>query len=483
MQVRNVVIVGGGSAGWMTAACLAHESHVNVTLVDKEVPTPLGVGEATLLSFEKFMNQNCGFNSNEFLAELDAGLKAGILFKDWGYKGNEIWLPFYWLNYPFSDPPVSMVDAWSTSQDIDFKKLEVLYQCSMDNIIDRTQIGQGYAVHIDCIKLVKYIKEKISDRITYVNSSVKDLSGNTLYLENGDQIDADLFIDCTGFKSILKRKRDRVNLSDRLYVDTAVAGPIEYEDKHNEFRPYTTTTAVYDGWIWNTPLQSRIGTGLVFNRNITSVDQAKEYFCSFWDNRTTPDKLKVIDWTPYYDTNQWDGKVVSIGLSAGFIEPLESTGLALMIRGVEYLEESIYGCSYNSKVDPPFYHTKMRASFETAVDYVSMHYSYAERKGKFWDFVRSKYRKTPSQIFFEEEIQNPHKQTVQTGRVGSFFDGTNWQVWLLQLMTDKINPKEYWKKDVSCVPRLKNFVYNTLPDNQKSSVPHNEYLSHIYTLK
>ena len=88
-----------------------------------------------------------------------------------------------------------------------------------------------------------------------------------------------------------------------------------------------------------------------------------------------------------------------------------------------------------------------------------------------------------SQIFFEEEIQNPYKQTVQTGRVGSFFDGTNWQVWLLQLMTDKINPKEYWKKDVSCVPRLKNFVYNTLPDNQKNSVPHNEYLSHIYTLK
>ena len=79
-------------------------------------------------------------NPNEFLGELDAGLKAGILFKDWGHKGNEIWLPFYWLNYPFTDPPVSMVDAWSTSQDIDFKKLEVLYQCSMDNIIDRTQI-------------------------------------------------------------------------------------------------------------------------------------------------------------------------------------------------------------------------------------------------------------------------------------------------------------------------------------------------------
>ena len=363
MKVKDIVIVGGGSSGWMAAAAISRCNDVNVTLVDKEVPTPLGVGEATLLSFEKFMVEQCGFNPNEFLRELDAGLKAGILFKDWGHKGNEIWLPFYWLNYPFSDPPVSMVDAWSTSQDIDFKKLEVLYQCSMDNIIDRTQIGEGYAVHIDCIKLINYIKEKISDRITYVNSSVKDISGNILDLENGDQIYADLFIDCTGFKSILKRKRDRVNLSDRLYVDTAVAGPIEYEDKHNEFRPYTTTTAVYDGWIWNTPLQSRIGTGLVFNRNITSIDQAKEYFCSFWDQRTTPDKLKVIDWTPYYDTNQWDGNVVSIGLSAGFIEPLESTGLGLIIEGIKTLSK-LLNDGYCNQYDINYYNNHMTLAYE-----------------------------------------------------------------------------------------------------------------------
>mgnify|MGYP003125551163 FL=1 len=153
-----------------------------------------------------------------------------------------------------------------------------------------------------------------------------------------------------------------------------------------------------------------------------------------------------------------------------------------MIRGVEYLEESIYGCSWNCKIDAPFYHQKMKSSYETAVDYVSMHYSYCQRKGKFWDFVRSKYKKTPSQIFFEEEIQNPHRQTVQTGKVGSFFDGTNWHVWLCQLMTDKINPKEYWKKDVSCLPRFKNFVNKTLPENQNNSVPHSEYLLHIDTL-
>ena len=430
MKVKDIVIVGGGSSGWMAAAAISRCNDVNVTLVDKEVPTPLGVGEATLLSFEKFMVEQCGFNPNEFLRELDAGLKAGILFKDWGHKGNEIWLPFYWLNYPFTDPPVSMVDAWSTSQDIDFKKLEVLYQCSMDNIIDRTQIGEGYAVHIDCIKLINYIKEKISDRITYVNSSVKDISGNILDLENGDQIYADLFIDCTGFKSILKRKRDRVNLSDRLYVDTAVAGPIEYEDKHNEFRPYTTTTAVYDGWIWNTPLQSRIGTGLVFNRNITSIDQAKEYFCSFWDQRTTPDKLKVIDWTPYYDTNQWDGNVVSIGLSAGFIEPLESTGLGLIIEGIKTLSK-LLNDGFCNQYDINYYNNHMALAYEQCVDYVNCHYSKSNINSPFWDYVRDNYKMSEAQEVFLDEMSSENK-TIMPGGKGFIFGVGNWIHWLIQ---------------------------------------------------
>ena len=300
-------------------------------------------------------------------------------------------------------------------------------------------------------------------------------------LDDGSKITGDLFIDCTGWKQMLIGKKN-VDCSDRLFINSALAARVEYKDI-SEQHPYTACPAQEHGWIWKIPTRSRIGTGYCFNKDITDPDKVAQSFSEHWNGRIKPDDMRLLDWKPQYASRFWRGNVVPIGLSAGFIEPLESTGLALMIRGVEYLEESIYGCSYNCKVDPPFYHTKMRASFETAVDYVSMHYSYTERKGKFWDFVRSKYKKTPSQIFFEEEIQNPYKQTVQTGRVGSFFDGTNWQVWLLQLMTDKINPKEYWKKDVSCVPRLKNFVYNTLPDNQKNSVPHNEYLSHTYTLK
>tara|TARA_B100000427_G_scaffold216918_1_gene181132 strand:+ start:1981 stop:3420 length:1440 start_codon:yes stop_codon:yes gene_type:complete len=431
MQVKNVVIVGGGSAGWMTAACLAHESHVNVTLVDKEIPTPLGVGEATLLSFEKFMNQNCGFDSNEFLAELDAGLKAGILFKNWGYTGNEIWLPFYWLNYPFSDPPVSMIDAWSTAQNIDFKKLEVLYQTSMSNIIDRTQLGAGYAVHIDCIKLVEYIQNKIKDKITYINAAVKELGNTTLYLKNGDKIEGDLFIDCTGARKLLGNSSfDRVTLSDRLYVNTAVAGPIQYEDRDIEFTPYTTTTAVDQGWIWNTPLQSRIGSGLVFNKDITDVDEAKIHFCNFWNNRIREDELKVIDWTPYYEKAQWDRNVVSIGLSAGFIEPLESTGLGLIIEAIKTLSK-LLNDGYCSQYDKDYFNSRMISSYEQCIDYVNSHYSASDIDSPFWNYVRKNYKMSEALETYLKEMTSEN-QTILPGGKGFIFGVGNWVHWLVQ---------------------------------------------------
>ena len=104
-------------------------------------------------------------------------------------------------------------------------------------------------------------------------------------------------------------------------------------DKNKEIHPYTIAQVVDHGWIWKTPLQSRIGSGLIFNRSVTDIEDAKNYFCEHWDNRISPENVRVIDWTPYYDRNQWDKNVVSIGLSAGFLEPLESTGIELIIQG------------------------------------------------------------------------------------------------------------------------------------------------------
>ena len=492
-RIKRLVIVGGGTAGWITASWFARRwgNMMDVVVIDKSEPERVGVGEATLLSFPNIM-KSMGYKPTDWLREIDATFKSGILFPGWGKEDQTIWHPFSFTSVGESKTP--LYDVWSSYQDeYDIKKISPMYVSSMKNRIETDYVHDSYAFQIDCGKLVNFLqKNTIPYLKEYIQSDVVDVirdgqadditcsSIKHLVLDDGEKIYGDLFIDCSGWKQMLIGKKN-VDCSDRLFINAALAARVDYKH-HGEQHPYTACPAQEHGWIWKIPTRSRIGTGYCFNQDVVDPDEVAQAFSDHWEGRIKPDNMRLLDWKPQYVSRFWRGNVVPIGLSAGFIEPLESTGLALMIRGVEYLEESIYGCSWNCKIDAPFYHQKMKSSYETAVDYVSMHYSYCQRKGKFWDFVRSKYKKTPSQIFFEEEIQNPHRQTVQTGKVGSFFDGTNWHVWLMQLMTDKINPKEYWKKDVSCLPRFKNFVNKTLPENQNNSVPHSEYLLHIDTL-
>ena len=184
------------------------------------------------------------------------------------------------------------------------------------------------------------------------------------------------------------------------------------------------------GWIWDTPLKSRIGTGLVFNRNITPVDEAKEYFCNFWNNRITPDELRVIDWTPYYDKNQWHGNVVSIGLSAGFIEPLESTGLGLIIESIKTLTK-LLNDGYCNQYDIDYFNNRMVFSYEQCIDYVNSHYSKSDIKSPFWKYVRENYKMSQTQEVCLSEMSSENK-TLMPGGKGFIFGVGNWIHWLIQ---------------------------------------------------
>ena len=272
---------------------------------------------------------------------VDAIPKAGILFPDWVEDGNSIWHPFY---FPMADDKVPLWDAVSHT-DEDIKGLLPLYDLSLDNKVDVADM-KSYAWHIDCSKLVQYIQDHLKNTsiLRHVQSSVVervDAFNNiqSLVLADGSVVNGDIFFDCTGFKSILKEERDRVDLQGRLFVNTAVAGHVSYLEEgdckckggtNSEKHPYVECPAVSDGWIWKIPLQTRIGSGMLFNRDITDVEDAKDAFVAYWDGRVDRDSLKIIDWTPYYDRDIWQNNVISIGLSAGFIEPLESTGVALI---------------------------------------------------------------------------------------------------------------------------------------------------------
>ena len=494
--VKKIVIVGGGTAGWITASWFARRwnKRIDVVVIDKSQPERVGVGEATLLSFPAVMRQ-MNYEPQQWMNEIDATYKAGILFPGWGKEENVIWHPFGFGIIGDGDDPsvprVPLYDIWTSYQDqYDIKDISGLYKSAMNNKIETDYIRDTYAYQIDCGKLVQFLqKNTIPYLKEYIQSDVVDIYRDGLsddvtksdikkiILDDGSEITGDLFIDCTGWKQMLVGNHN-IDLSDRLFIDTAFAAKVEYENKSQEMHPYTDCAALEHGWRWRIPTRSRIGTGYCFNRSITDPDVVADAFVEHWNNRIKKEDLRMLDWKPQYVEKFWEGNVVPIGLSAGFIEPLESTGLALMIRGCEFLEECMVDCFYNP-YETGIYDIRMKCAFESAVDYVNMHYSYCERKGKFWDYVRLSHEKSGMQKYMEDQINDPHLTTFQQHRSSSFFGGSNWHVWLLQLMSE-IPKKEYWYKDVKdIVPRFENYIQR-LDSSVKQSISQKSILEGWY---
>ena len=493
--VKKLVIVGGGTAGWITASWFARRwKSLEVVVIDKSDPERVGVGEATLLSFPQVMRE-MGYEPHQWMNEIDATFKAGILFPGWGKEENNIWHPFGFGILGDSENPniprVPLYDVWSNYQDQrEIKSISGLYGSAMQNKIEPDYVRDTYAYQIDCGKLVKflqkntipYLKEYIQSDVIeiYRNGLSDDITRSSikeLVLDDGSRITGDLFIDCTGWKQMLIGNHN-VDLSDRLFIDTAFATKVEYQDKNKEMHPYTDCQALEHGWRWRIPTQSRIGTGYCFNRSITDPDIVADAFVKHWDNRIEKKELRMLDWKPQYVEKFWKGNVVPIGLSAGFIEPLESTGLALMIRGCEFLEECMVDCVYN-EYETDIYNVRMKCAFESAVDYVNMHYSYCERKGKFWDYVRLSHDKSGMQKYMEDQINDPDSLTFQDHRSSSFFGGSNWHVWLLQLMPE-VKRKTYWYKDVKeIIPRYENYL-RKLDNSVNQSIPQIDLLKEWY---
>jgi tryptophan halogenase len=221
-KVDTIVIVGGGTSAWITAALLSKTiPHLNITIVDKEDGAPLGVGEGTLLSFDKIMDR-CGFMIDEWFFEIDATAKSGILFPGWGENQENVWHPFTFPHIPHLD--TTQFNLWSKNQQYDFKRYGLaLYDVSVDHdAVDISEL-QAYAFHIDAGKLVKFIQKKLADRpnVHQIRSDVVDIVRNNtghiteLLLKSGEKVTADLYVDCTGFNQLLAHTPDRVTLDGR----------------------------------------------------------------------------------------------------------------------------------------------------------------------------------------------------------------------------------------------------------------------------
>lgn len=409
----KITIVGGGSAGWMSAALLIKEyPNYDITLIESPDIPIVGVGESTINGLRQFCNY-LEIDEKDFLSFTDGSYKLSIMFTDF-YKENSgsFLYPFGipevqgtkfglndWLikKYAYPDTPVTdFADCYSPQalmcKDNKFFKNENY------SVMPSYDSDLGLAYHFDSMKFGKWLREKYSipRGVKRIEATVKevDVTGtnvNKIILDDGQEITADLFVDCTGFKSLLLDKSIKepfTSYEDMLPNNKAWATRVAYKDKEKELEPYTNCTAINNGWVWNIPLWSRLGTGYVYSDKYVTKEDALEEFKQHLqsDKMTVPRTKEEVEELEFKDISirvgmherTFVGNVVAIGLSAGFIEPLESNGLYTVHQ---FLFELIRALSRGvpTEWDKSAYNFTTKKMFDEFAEFVAMHYSLSRR--------------------------------------------------------------------------------------------------------
>lgn len=395
-EARRIVIAGGGTAGWMTAALLSRqlpEQQYSITVVDSE-SGGIGVGEATLPSLVRFIRQ-LGADEAEFMRDVQATWKLGIQFQDWKQPGHCNWHPFGVCGALIDDR--DLFSYWLNDPSRPYHSFSLNYAAAVAGKSPHrrgSQIPEGglnaYAFHLDAVRLADWLKRRaLNQAVRHQKGTVAEVRTDSegqvesLILNDGTSVPGDLFVDCTGFEAALIRKvrsDDSVDLSDRLLCDSAVTMQIPASAM---VAPYTKATALSAGWMWDIPLMNRRGVGYVYSsQHVSDERAAKELRHAVG----APDDCEIAQTLKFSTKRQgsfWEQNVVAVGLSAGFVEPLESSGLHLVQTGVEKLIEHLpHGNEFCGVRDS--YNEVMVSTFDQIVDFVQLHYTLSDREEPFW---------------------------------------------------------------------------------------------------
>jgi tryptophan halogenase len=443
-KVKKICIVGGGSAGWLTAAyALRNLPWVDVTVVESaNVPT-VGVGEATIINFGSFMHE-CDIAPFVWQPACDAVFKAGILFPNWKDGDKTVWHPFFFEMIPQADGKKLSRSVIGSQANLGYEDW-MKYATSWYNIaVVNNEIpnlkDHRLGFHLDAIKLAKflseYLKKRYPNTLRHVVADVTDVNVDGEDIKsikaNGQNISADVFIDCTGFKRLLTSKipgAEIVRGDDMLFANAAVAGPVAYQSPDEVIVPYTICQACDYGWIWKTAIDGRIGSGLVYDDSLLSKEDAEQFLINHWGKeRMLSEKFNHIKFTPHYDAVNWRGNCFSVGLSSGFIEPLESSGLALLVSsakmGLDMLRKHYYTPS-----DRVFFNSWTDTLFRDSMDFVALHYMNNDRPGPFWDKVRAEFK--PSETLqVRLDLNKEFFITVDNDQFNQTFKEDSWRIWL-----------------------------------------------------
>jgi hypothetical protein len=524
MKTDNIVIVGGGSAGWMTASLLIKSfPNKKITLIESENIPKVGVGESTYQGINEYL-EYLDIDRKDFFSQTDASIKLAIKFKNFYKESGE---PDF--VYPFGSPQLEGsrwgLQDWFIKKSI-YKEIPVtdfaesyfpaahlINSNSMSDNIDGDLDGfdpiLDTALHFDAIKFAKWLKDSyaIPRGVIHIVSDVKeiktDLDGvSEMILDSGTSIKGDLYIDCTGFKSLLLSetlKEPFTSYNDVLPNTHAWATQIQYKNKEKEMDTVTTCTALKNGWCWNTPLWSRVGAGYVYSEKYIDHEESLNEFKDYLLNDLKIDmsmeeinklEFKNIKMRVGIHERVWVKNVVAIGLSAGFIEPLEGNGLFSVHEFLFSLIKNIQREKV-SQWDKDMFNYSVKVMFNQFVEFIRIHYSLSIREdSEYWkdnfnrsyDIDKSRLRgSSESHIYdiynIKENTFNPPTQ----GGISWIVTGMNYMLvdsvsLRLGEIKNKIKYKEYLQDSFKKL-EIKKKRWSDASENSKSI---NDYLKEKY---
>jgi tryptophan halogenase len=402
--IRKIVIVGGGTAGWMTAAPLAQRlaGRCEIVLVESPEIGTIGVGEATLPTI-RFYNRSLGLDGADFIRKTQASFKVGIEFKDWGRIGNRFFHGFGDFGPPLGSMPAHM--GWLRLAQ-EFDRMPDIENWSVSSLMARhdrftppTEQQPGvtdaysYGFHFDAGLYANYLRDyalqhgakRIEGMITSVDQHPETGFVTAVRLRDGQVVEGDLFIDCSGFRGLLIEGALAAGYEDWshwLPCNSAQAVPCA---KAPVLTPYTRSSAKEAGWVWRIPLQHRTGNGHVYSSDFTTDARARDVLLASLDGEAL-DEPRQLRFVTGRRKKSWVKNVVAIGLSAGFVEPLESTSIHLIETAVGKLIELFPDRDFSPALSAEF-NRFLGGRYESVRDFIILHYKLTTRDdSEFWRY-------------------------------------------------------------------------------------------------
>ena len=395
-QKKHCIVIGGGTAGWLSACYLqsALKDQVKVSIVDPENGNTIGVGESTLPTIHKTLKV-LNIPLQKFILETNASLKQGITFQNW-LKDQDIFYHPYDLPKSIESRSSSFLKWYQCGHNISFADFSSSQPAAIRNKKSPFSVGADgsliqqytYSLHVDASEITRFLKthsQKI--KITHYKSKVSQIKRKKeliteIRLEDGTSLACDLYIDCSGFQRILCEKENIYEKFDFLPSDMAITTCVPHDQ--TAISPTTIASAHSAGWIWDIPLYSRRGVGCVFSQSHMDVEEAYATFEKYLNQKIDTNNLKIIPFKAGNLARPWDGNVVNIGLSSGFIEPLESTGIYFIEAALDLLASTfpLNGQEWARKK----FNKEMRERYQECADFVYLHYLLSDRDdSSFWN--------------------------------------------------------------------------------------------------